>query len=89
MPVKCKYVYPNKVKCKKEANYCYPGTTDRIFCYEHKEEGMITRKVGRTCQHESHGDSPKRATYNFPGKRIPIFCQEHKEDGMVNVKTQK
>ena len=89
MPIKCKFVNPNNFPCKKQANYCYPGTKDRIFCYEHKQEGMVTHSAGRMCQHESHAENPKRATYNFPGKHMPLFCQDHKTEGMVNVKTQK
>lgn len=93
MPTYCKHKdCKGKNDKPKSATYAYPGTKKRIFCGQHKEEGMINpRKDNRRCVDPSHDKDGKhvRPSYGYSTDKIPTFCIKHKKDGMIRFYAQK
>jgi len=77
MPSKC-----NFEGCNKNSTYNTQGETKRLFCKDHKEDGMID-VVNKRCKFE--GGCDKRPKFNTPGEKSGLYCNEHKKDGMVDV----
>jgi hypothetical protein len=67
-------------KCEKIPIYGIPGAKKGIYCFDHKEVGMINVK-DKTCK-MCH----KFPVYGIPGTKKGLYCVDHKEAGMVNVK---
>ncbi len=84
------YVYSNGKSnicqadgCSVNASYGHPGTSKRLFCASHRENGMII--VDRsTCEHE---DCSRQPVFGF--QKPPRFCKAHREDGMIDVLSKK
>jgi len=70
--------HPN---CKKQPNYNVEGETKRLYCNEHKKEGMVDVK-NKTCCEEG---CKKQPNYNVEGETNALYCNEHKKEGMVNI----
>ena len=59
----------------------------RLFCSEHKENGMIDIiHVKTLCLYP---DCDKQSSYNYENEILHIHCSEHKKDGMVDVRGKK
>jgi len=65
--------------CTKEASYNYKNEKKRLYCHDHKKEGMISLKSIPCLK------CNKSPVFNFKGSKR-LYCFDHKEIGMVNVK---
>jgi hypothetical protein len=74
MPAKCK-----AENCAKEALYNFSHLKQRLYCREHKEDGMIT-VGGQYCIGEG---CTKRPSYCNPGETKKLYCKEHSVNGSV------
>lgn len=65
-------------KCNKIGSFNYPGFTNRLYCVNHKLEGMINliRPVCIKCY--------KKATHGYPGGSR-MYCQDHAPEDMINI----
>ena len=76
--------------CRKNAYYNFKGERKRLFCKEHKEDGMMSVNTGYICQKE---DCLTVATYNLPspmGRGLsPAYCKKHALPHMTDVKNRK
>jgi hypothetical protein len=68
--------------CKKQPNFNKEGETKRLYCSEHKKEGMVdvNNKKCLECK--------KQPKFNKEGETRGLYCSEHKKDGMVDVKNK-
>ena len=70
--------------CEKKSAYNVEGQTARLYCGDHKKEGMVQIN-GAICQYEG---CKTTANFNFEGKKRGKFCVKHKEPKMVDVKNK-
>jgi len=72
--------YCVKDGCKTRAGYNVEGETNPMYCFTHKEDGMIdvNHKTCLLCE--------KRPNYNYKNKTKGLYCSKHKKDGMIDVK---
>ena len=75
----------NHLDCKTLPTYNFERETKRLYCSEHKKEGMINI-VNKTCEHIDCKTIPN---FNYNGEKIPLYCLEHKKEGMIDVKNKK
>jgi hypothetical protein len=68
--------------CKTSPVFNVEGETKRLYCSQHKKEGMVDVKH-KTCLSEG---CKIRPNYNKDGETKALYCSEHKLEGMVNVK---
>lgn len=61
-------------------SYNYRGEKKRLYCKNHKLEGMIniSNTLCLNCN--------KTASYNYEDEGIPLYCKQHKMFMMINVK---
>ena len=71
------------VKCNKYALYNNPGSAIKLYCKDHKTEGMIDLTVKRCEQCKLN------ASYNYPGESEKRLCYVHKLPDMVMINTNK
>ena len=71
-------------ECKIKCNYNFEGIKKGLYCFQHKQDGMLNVK-DRLCISEGCG---KRTSFNFEGTKKGLYCSKHKEVGMINVETK-
>jgi len=76
------YKMCNYPDCKTYPNFNFEGETKRLYCSNHKIDGMINLIKGTKCNHNGCKISP---SFNFEGEQSPLYCMSHILDGMVNV----
>jgi hypothetical protein len=70
-----------KIKgCNKLPNFNYEDSKGRLYCFNHKLDGMIS-KDNRVCKHEN---CKLRPNFNYENESKPIYCVNHKLDGMIS-----
>lgn len=74
MPKTCEFG-----NCKGRAMYGF--NNDKVFCKEHKEEGM--KYYNKKCK------CNKQPVFNYPDENTAICCATCKQDGMIDVKNKK
>ena len=67
--------------CKTLPVYNIDGETKALYCFAHKEDGMVD-VINKKC---IDPDCEKQPNYNEQGQTKALYCSAHKEDGMVNV----
>lgn len=72
-----------KPGCKKFPAYNMPGITPGIYCFKHKDTGMVD-VVAKGCEYP--GCPVNNPCFNIRGMKTGRFCEQHKADGMVDVK---
>ena len=72
-------------ECKIIPCYNFEGKTEKIYCFEHKLQGMIDI-VSKYCIHEN---CKIRPTFNYQNEKKPLYCFEHKLDEMVDIKSKR
>ena len=71
--------------CNAQPTYNKPGEKKRLYCKDHKLEGMIDI-VHKKCKYEN---CDKRPTYNYENEKQPLFCKKHKQENMIDVSNKK
>ena len=71
------------LKCNKNPSYNFEGETKRLYCNEHKLNGMINLRKSKCLE------CNKFSSYNYEGEKKGIYCFDHKLEGMINVKAPK
>lgn len=71
-------------ECNNVANYGYPRSMERLYCYSHKPVYMLLVK-GRSCNHEDCTDNAK---FGFVEDE-PTHCIKHRSIGMRNLVTRR
>jgi hypothetical protein len=71
--------------CKKIPSCNYLGETKRLYCSQHKLDGMISL-TNNICIEDN---CSKIATFNYVGKNTASYCLEHKLENMIDIKHQK
>lgn len=71
------------LNCDKNPSFNYKGESRRLYCSEHKLDGMIN-VTGKTCL-----NCDKESSYNYKGETRRLYCSEHKLDGMINITGKK
>lgn len=71
--------------CTKNAIYNYPGKTSRLYCEDHKLEGMVPVSTKIECIHDG---CTVTASYNYHGQKTRLYCTKHKKDGMIDLTKQ-
>jgi len=66
--------------CKTHPCCNYPGNTTRLYCVEHRKDGM-ERITYKKC---SYNNCTKQPSFGKPGTK-PTRCSEHQESGMLNL----
>jgi Rieske Fe-S protein len=69
------------LECKKLPAFNIEGETKRLYCAQHKKDGMIN-VISKTCIHKGCNIIPN---YNVEGETKGLYCATHKKDGMINV----
>lgn len=71
--------------CKKNATFNFAGNKQRLFCDQHKLQGMVSLHTGaRRCKL-----CPKEASFNTPGEVARLFCKSHATSGMTDVGSRR
>ena len=70
------------LECKRYPSFNKEGETKRLYCSDHKKEGMVN-VVNKTCL-----DCKRYPSFNKEGEISGLYCSEHKKYGMVDVKHQ-
>ena len=70
--------------CKTRPIYNNEGETKALYCYAHKQDGMVDVE-NNTCIHDG---CKTRPIYNKEGQTKALYCSEHKKDEMVDVKNK-
>ena len=65
--------------CKKVAVFNFASKTKGVYCFHHKEEGMVDVK------HKKCLECKKIPAFNVEGETNGVYCADHKKKGMVNV----
>jgi hypothetical protein len=65
--------------------YNYDGELKKIYCFDHKLDGMVNIK-DKKCIYEECKTLP---SYNYKGEIKALYCVEHKLDGMSDIKNKK
>lgn len=88
MPSKCKFE-----KCTNIGVFNYLKETGRIYCKEHKKDGMVNKRIKYclTCvgkkEEGLNSDGLIGACFGFKGGERE-YCNNHKKEGMVNLKSK-
>ena len=75
------------LNCDNRALFNYKNENERIYCKDHKKDGMIDFDdksqicIFSTCI--------KKASFNIETEKKALYCSDHKEDNMINVKGKK
>jgi hypothetical protein len=69
------------LECKKLPAFNIEGETKRLYCAQHKKDGMIN-VISKTCIHKG---CKTRPNYNIEGETKALYCCEHKSKEMINV----
>ena len=67
--------------CKTRPVFNFEGNKTGIFCFQHKQDGMINIKAD-ICMFEGCKVHP---SFNFEGQKQRLWCASHKQAGMVNI----
>lgn len=70
------------IGCETLPTYNNRGETKRLYCTNHKLEGMVNVK-SKTCIYEG---CETRPGFNNEGETKALYCANHKLEGMVDVK---
>lgn len=65
-------------ECTKEATFNYPNETKRLYCSDHKLEGMISLKK-KCC----YLGCPKTPSFGDINEKKRKYCFDHKPEGMI------
>ena len=71
--------------CNTRPHFNTPGSTQGLYCAEHKQDGIVEVKNKR-CAHD--GCNKLNPVFNVTGSTTGLYCAEHKQDGMVDVKNR-
>lgn len=63
--------------CTKNGSFNYIGKKEKLFCSDHKKDGMIYLNK-KLCISQ---DCNKNASFNYFGEKRKLFCSEHKKEG--------
>lgn len=68
--------------CTKNALYGHPSDRLRMYCEDHKEDGMILINNRPVCSHEGCTVTP---SFNYEDQKIRLYCSKHKLEGMIDL----
>ena len=77
--IKTKQKQCAELNCTKQPSYNYDTSRTRLYCGEHKKDGMIN-VASKRCLH-----CTKIPGYNYKGCPS-LYCKDHKRDGMIIVR---
>ena len=73
----------NCIKCRLSPCYNFENQEFPLYCYEHKQEGMIKLSTkNQICRFEGCNIT---ASFNFEDEKTALYCYEHKQEGMINL----
>ena len=67
--------------CKTTPSFNKEGETKWLYCYSHKQEGMVNLRNNR-CIHDGCKITPY---FNKEGESKGLYCSSHRQEGMVDV----
>ena len=68
--------------CTKAPSYNFKGSTMRMYCKQHAEDGMVNVRY-RLC---SHSTCTKLSVYNVMGNKMAVYCRQHSRGGRKHVR---
>jgi hypothetical protein len=71
--------------CKKRAYFNHKGETKRLYCGDHRKEGMIYLNYN-SCIHPCCTKHPK---FNKAGETKGLYCASHKQPMMIDIKNSR
>jgi glutaredoxin len=75
---------PTCLKCDKRPTYAVSGSTNAVYCCDHKLDGMLYVKNNQ-CQETGCTKTP---SFGSDGEKRALYCAMHKLAGMTDIKNK-